>query len=228
MRERGNPNKLAVMLERFLMGSRVLKARDPTQEMKLALALLAVVGAYRAPAPRVRPARLSMMSDEGGRVGGADFGAPRPLEPDRSRARATELAAWEAELAASGAAPRVAPEQLTARGSTPRQPAGSRVVVSKTDAGTLVIDVPARGFGADTLFSAAFAVAWFSGVGAWTAAAVTTGPLAALFSLPFWLAGARARARARESGRVSHPHAAHRARAGPDRCEGGAAAERSG
>ena len=67
--------------------------------------------------------------------------------------------------------------------------------MSKTDAGTLVIDVPARGFGADTLFSAAFAVAWFSGVGAWTAAAVTTGPLAALFSLPFWLAGARARAR---------------------------------
>ena len=60
----------------------------------------------------------------------------------------------------------------------------SRVKLSKTDAGTMVMELPPTGLNAGSVFSGAFSLAWFSAVipatftGAW------------LFMVPFWLAGA--------------------------------------
>jgi len=74
-----------------------------------------------------------------------------------------------------------------------RQPKGSRLVVSETDAGTLVVEVPGiQRFTADYAGQAAFAVVWLSIVASWTAsAAVASAPIFALFSAPFWVAGVK-------------------------------------
>ncbi|MEW5312551.1 MAG: hypothetical protein WDW38_004178 [Sanguina aurantia] len=69
------------------------------------------------------------------------------------------------------------------------RPAGSRVVLERT-AGRLDINIPPKGMGADTLFTASFALAWNAFVAFWTFGALASGGiLFALFSAPFWLAG---------------------------------------
>mmetsp|Transcript_19617 Transcript_19617/g.45872 ORF Transcript_19617/g.45872 Transcript_19617/m.45872 type:complete len:294 (-) Transcript_19617:204-1085(-) len=60
---------------------------------------------------------------------------------------------------------------------------GGNIVVTKTDAGTLVIDLPSPGLDANSVMSGAFSVAWFSVV-------VPATFSAGLFMLPFWAAGA--------------------------------------
>mmetsp|Transcript_20380 Transcript_20380/g.26420 ORF Transcript_20380/g.26420 Transcript_20380/m.26420 type:complete len:268 (+) Transcript_20380:90-893(+) len=72
-----------------------------------------------------------------------------------------------------------------------RTPAGSRIQVSTTEAGTLEVLIPARRPGLDTALPAAFTLTWFGIVGVWTAGALVASPAFAAFSLPFWLAGAR-------------------------------------
>lgn len=72
-----------------------------------------------------------------------------------------------------------------------KKPAGSRIVLSETDAGTLVVSVPGRRLGAADAGQATFAAAWISIVGAWTASAAAASPFFALFSTPFWFAGVR-------------------------------------
>lgn len=61
-----------------------------------------------------------------------------------------------------------------------------RAQISKTDAGTLVIDMPAQGFTVKSAMSGAFSVAWLSAIGP---ASLSGGIAAAPFLLPFWLAG---------------------------------------
>ena len=68
-----------------------------------------------------------------------------------------------------------------------KAPKGSRVVASRTDAGTLVVQIPAKGV--TDISPVLFAIAWFGVVGMWTAEVVVASPIMALFSTPFWLAG---------------------------------------
>lgn len=79
--------------------------------------------------------------------------------------------------------PRAAPGQL-------RKPPGSRVVVTKRGP-RLEIDIPPAKFDGSTAATGAFAVAWNAFVAFWTVSALAGGGvLFALFSLPFWFAGA--------------------------------------
>lgn len=67
------------------------------------------------------------------------------------------------------------------------RPPGARSTVTRSDAGTLLIDVPAAGLmNGGTLFGGAFSLAWFSAV---VPATFASGGGATLFMLPFWLAG---------------------------------------
>ncbi|KAG2493916.1 hypothetical protein HYH03_007852 [Edaphochlamys debaryana] len=71
------------------------------------------------------------------------------------------------------------------------RPAGTRVQLSSSDS-RLDIEIPPRGFTADSAFTGAFAVAWNAFVAIWTFSALASGGiLFALFSAPFWLAGAQ-------------------------------------
>lgn len=63
----------------------------------------------------------------------------------------------------------------------------TRCKISKTDAGTLQIDIQPEGIKSSSLFSGAFSVAWFSAIIPATFAG--GGPGGALFLLPFWMAG---------------------------------------
>lgn len=83
----------------------------------------------------------------------------------------------------------VVPRLIEAKGL--KKPAGSRLVVSETDAGTLVVEVPGRRLRASDAGQATFAAVWLSIVGVWTAGALAASPFFALFSTPFWLAGLR-------------------------------------
>ena len=71
----------------------------------------------------------------------------------------------------------------------PSRPPGARTSISRSDAGTLLVEVPAAGFNTGTLMGGAFTVAWFSTVVPATASMIATGGGSALFMLPFWLAG---------------------------------------
>jgi hypothetical protein len=65
-----------------------------------------------------------------------------------------------------------------------RPPRATRAKLSKTDAGTLIIELPPTGLNSGTIFSGAFSIAWFSVVLPATFSGVW------LFMLPFWAAGA--------------------------------------
>jgi len=70
-----------------------------------------------------------------------------------------------------------------------RKPRGARTRISRSDAGTLLIEVPAAGLSQGTLVGGAFSVAWFSTIIPATASMLSTGGVSALFMAPFWLAG---------------------------------------
>ncbi|KAG2424567.1 hypothetical protein HXX76_014447 [Chlamydomonas incerta] len=71
------------------------------------------------------------------------------------------------------------------------KPAGTRVELERTRT-RLDIVIPPRGFTADTAFTGVFAVAWNAFVAFWTVGALASGGLLfALFSAPFWFAGAQ-------------------------------------
>lgn len=68
----------------------------------------------------------------------------------------------------------------------PQPPIDSRAQLSTTDAGTLVIDLPATGVDSSAISSGVFGAIWFSSIVPVTlAGGIATG----LFMLPFWLAG---------------------------------------
>lgn len=72
-----------------------------------------------------------------------------------------------------------------------RAPAGSRAVLTRTDAGSLDVVLPARGLSLEDAPTGAFAVAWLSTIALWTRGALAASPVMALASLPFWLVGAQ-------------------------------------
>ena len=70
------------------------------------------------------------------------------------------------------------------------KPVGARTSISRSDAGTLLVEVPPTGFNAaGSLMGGAFTAAWFSAIVPATGTMIATGGASALFMLPFWLAG---------------------------------------
>eukprot|EP00566_Odontella_aurita_P015942 CAMPEP_0113556886 /NCGR_PEP_ID=MMETSP0015_2-20120614/17492_1 /TAXON_ID=2838 /ORGANISM="Odontella" /LENGTH=283 /DNA_ID=CAMNT_0000458265 /DNA_START=150 /DNA_END=1001 /DNA_ORIENTATION=- /assembly_acc=CAM_ASM_000160 len=63
---------------------------------------------------------------------------------------------------------------------------GMRSTLSYSDAGTLTLNLPSRGFGTDSVVSGAFSLAWFSAI---VPATFAGGGVPLLFMAPFWLAG---------------------------------------
>ncbi len=76
-----------------------------------------------------------------------------------------------------------------------RRPAGTRVIVDRDMANRLLcVTIPPPGFSAETLYSAAFALAWNAILASWTVGVVLGGGgalLTSLFSAPFWFVGAK-------------------------------------
>lgn len=68
----------------------------------------------------------------------------------------------------------------------PQPPINSRARLSTTDAGTLVIDLPATGMDSRAISSGVFGALWFSAI---VPATFAGGLASAVFLLPFWLAG---------------------------------------
>jgi hypothetical protein len=64
-----------------------------------------------------------------------------------------------------------------------------KATISRTDAGTLLVDIPGAGVSSSTLFGGAFTAAWFSAIVPATASMLASGGVSALFMLPFWVAG---------------------------------------
>ena len=66
----------------------------------------------------------------------------------------------------------------------------TRSQVSRSDAGTLVIDITPQGITSGVLFNGAFSVAWFSAIVPATLTALSGGLFGmAIFMIPFWAAG---------------------------------------
>jgi hypothetical protein len=68
----------------------------------------------------------------------------------------------------------------------PLPPPNSLARLEFSDAGTLNISIPPKGFGSDSLFTGAFSLAWFSAI---VPATFASGGASLLFMLPFWAAG---------------------------------------
>jgi len=135
--------------------------------MAAALALLFTLSLQlphpRVPLTRIHPtAPLAVYARLGGRV-------PQPAEPAGPFG---DLETFQR--------PRPSPRRSR------RGPPTGRALVSRTDAGTLKIVVPPKGFGLDTVMAGGFAAAWFSVVIPATFA-VAGPPM--FFMLPFWAAG---------------------------------------
>ncbi len=112
------------------------------------------------------------------------------LEPD------AEMRIADAQLAAAllrdgpSALSRAARQQ-TALGGVRKRPVGSTVEITRDGLAALTVDVPAAPPGPEVLMMGGFCVAWCSFIALWTAGVVWAGvPLIAVFSIPFWAAGA--------------------------------------
>jgi len=78
------------------------------------------------------------------------------------------------------------PFSKVAKPQVPHPPINSRARLSTTDAGTLIIDLPATGLDSRAISSGVFGTLWFSAIAPATFAG---GFATAAFLLPFWLAG---------------------------------------
>ena len=86
--------------------------------------------------------------------------------------------------------PAAPPETAPPVAAPATKPAGARTSVSRSDAGTLLVEVPPAGLlNMGTLMGGAFSAAWFSAIVPATGSMIATGGASALFMLPFWLAG---------------------------------------
>lgn len=68
----------------------------------------------------------------------------------------------------------------------PLPPPNSLARVEFSDAGTMLITIPFKGLGTDSLFAGTFSLAWFSAI---VPATLASGGASLLFLLPFWAAG---------------------------------------
>ena len=144
------------------------KAKDNLPTLELAMILVVTLApALLQPAAR-NSASHCRLSPVACRLGG-DFRGGRSPEDKNSR----ELARAQDTFVPSDA-----PQRR-------QRPLASRARITRSDAGSLVVDVPQTGFRTDSLFSGAFSLAWFSAV----APATFTRGAPILFMLPFWVAG---------------------------------------
>ena len=103
------------------------------------------------------------------------------------------------QVEAANARLRAAEQRLAVSGSSRapppptrvKKPRGARTKVDTSDAGTLLVEVPAARLGASTLMGGAFSAAWFSAIVPATASVIAGGAAltGGLFMVPFWLAG---------------------------------------
>lgn len=153
----------------------------------------------RATARRAELTRMcSLEGDEDnyrrqpGQVGGRVRGDERARNGDDDAADTEYLQAL-ADARRASARLAKAEQRLTTSPATatlrPARPRGARATVSRSDAGTLLVQIPAAGFGGGALVGGAFSVAWFSVVVPATVSMLSTGGASALFMLPFWAAG---------------------------------------
>ena len=147
-----------------------LPLRAPARAPRAAFPQLRFSGDMR---PEREDDRIEGAWARGGEWDDAPFAPPSPLGAPR-------LGGMASPMAESGG--RIA------------RPLASRATVSRTDAGSLVIDMPAGGLGAGALMGGAFSVTWFAVIGRATVAALSGGGLVnLLFLTPFWLAGGNRR-----------------------------------
>lgn len=144
-------------------------------------------------APSRRCAAIVCSSSElgpGPGLGGRVPPRRRPADGDAGAA-ATEYSEALAEAQRAAERLRDAERQLLVqRVDEPlSRPRSARATITRSDAGTLIVDVPAAGLNGGTVFGAAFSVAWFSAIIPATATMLGTGGASALFMLPFWAAG---------------------------------------
>ena len=145
---------------------------------KVLLALLALpIDAWQAPLRRPRALRR-----------------PQELRPRKTLPASPQDEFYDAQEEYENAAARLraAERRLAAAAdSAPKpRPIGAKSLVDRSDAGTLLLTVPASGLTTSTLFGLAFSAAWFSAIVPATAAFVAARAVAsAAFMAPFWLAG---------------------------------------
>ena len=97
---------------------------------------------------------------------------------DEVEEASARLAAAEQRLAAA------------ARSAPRPRPRGARSILDRSDAGTLLLTVPAAGLTSSTLMGGAFSAAWFSAIVPATASMLASGAIfGAAFLAPFYLAG---------------------------------------
>ena len=65
-------------------------------------------------------------------------------------------------------------------------PFGCQSTITRTDAGSLIIDIPSSGIRSDSMFAGFFSLAWFSAI---IPATLSGGLAMSLFMLPFWASG---------------------------------------
>ena len=65
-------------------------------------------------------------------------------------------------------------------------PFGCQSTITRTDAGSLIIDIPSSGMRTDSMFAGFFSLAWFSAI---IPATLSGGLAMSLFMLPFWASG---------------------------------------
>lgn len=150
----------------------------PMRISKVLLALLALpIDAWQAPLRRPHALRR-----------------PQALRPRTTLPASPEDEFYDAqeEYETAAARLRAAERRLAAAAdSAPKpRPIGAKSLVDRSDAGTLLLTVPASGLTTSTLFGLAFSAAWFSAIVPATAAFVAARAVAsAAFMAPFWLAG---------------------------------------
>ena len=154
-----------------------------------AIVLQAVVGLLIGSAPcrlAARPLRCStpICSD---RPRGSLGGRVPPPEPYDEGDYDAALADLQRAAARLKEAER---RKLSRTPPSPRtRPRGAKTTLSRSDAGTLLLTVPASGFTSGALVGGAFTAAWFSAIVPATASMLATGGVSTLFMLPFWVAG---------------------------------------
>ena len=150
--------------------------------------VVSVVGCDRAP---------GQLGGAPGQLGGVpppagDEGEEEEYLSALAEARLASEKLQDAELRLRQAAERrpAAPPVTAPPATAPAaRPVGARTSISRSDAGTLLVEVPPTGFNTGTLMGGAFSAAWFSAIVPATGSMIATGGASALFMLPFWLAG---------------------------------------
>ena len=176
------------------------------QQLPMALLLAIACSSYHLAVRPIAPVGVASRrvvsvvgcDREPGQLGGVpsparDQGEEEEYRSALAEARLASAKLREAESRLRQAAerrPAAPPETAPPVTAPAAKPAGARTSVSRSDAGTLLVEVPPAGLlNMGTLMGGAFSAAWFSAIVPATGSMIATGGASALFMLPFWLAG---------------------------------------